>query len=185
MALIEEGIRFAGSPLVFKGAEDVKKFYFAGLVCLAAAAVFFAFRPRLYLIVRDESGRVRYAAKVDEGQQFTVRFVHSVALRPVDEIYTVRPDGIQVTATDYDMTGAGLPAEPLPGQKFEISNGKFHITGFTTVLKTLTYRVARVVANHRFIMNGAEHRLSEWGNPGRPVTFSVIRTSPLFIWRGF
>lgn len=180
-----EGIRFAGSPPVFKGAENVKKIFFVGLVCLVGAALFFAFRPQLYLIVRDESGAVRYSSRVDEEQQFTVRFIHSVALRPVDEIYTVRPDGIQVTATDYDMTGAGLPAEPLPGQKFEISNGKFHITGFTTVLKALTYRVARVVADHRFIMNGAEHRLSEWGNPGRPVTFSVVRSSPLFGWLGF
>ena len=77
--------------------------------CAALGVAVFACVPRLFLTAEDETGKIVFLRPVYEGDRYAVRFIHSVARRPVDEIYEIAPDASVLRETVYDMTGAGLP----------------------------------------------------------------------------
>lgn len=129
--------------------------------------------PVRLLTVEDEHGAIFFMKHVSLGDRYTVRFIHSVARRPVDEIYEIEEGCSKLVETVYDMTGAGLPHAPEPGQTFTIENGKYHITGYDLKIPVLTYRINKVVADHRFLIDGKEYQLRNWAKPGRPLTFRV------------
>ncbi len=149
------------------------------LVCAVLGAVAFACVPRLFLTAEDKDGAVVFLRPVREGERYAVRFIHSVARTPVDEIYEVARGASVLRETVYDMMGAGLPSEPLEGQTFTVENGKFHIRGFDLRIPALTYRTGRVVADHRLLIGPENVPLGRLvASPGDPVTLKVRRLMP-------
>lgn len=143
------------------------------LLCVLLAAVTLAIPIRL-LILTDESERAVFAKAVKLGERCTVRFIHSVARRPVDEVYEVARDCLVLQETWFDMGGAGLPLDlPDPKLAFSLENGKYHITGYNMRLPNLTYRINKVVADHALIFGARETKLKELVGPGRALTFRV------------
>lgn len=146
------------------------------LFLLAAGSVFCL--PRLYLTAADESGRVVYMRPVRRGERYTVRFIHSVARTPVDEIYEIGEDCSILRETVYDMMGAGLPAGPGEGQVFSTENGKYRLGGFSLKIPVLTYRIDKVVADHTLLMGKDVFQLRRWVSaPGKPLSFRVEKAS--------
>lgn len=140
---------------------------------MAAAGILYGVRQQ-YLTVTDERGTVVYLRPVKLGERYTVRFIHSVARRPVDEIYEIAPGCSILRETVYDMMGAGLPTEPLDGQTFTVEDGAYHIRGFHLRLPAVTYRISKVVADHTLCVGKDEFRLKQWVSaPGKPLTFTV------------
>lgn len=132
--------------------------------------------PVLNLTARNEVGELCYQMLVRPGNQFTIRFTHSVAKRPVDETFEITPKGqIMLTETTYDSFGAGLPFEPYQDQHFAREPGRFKMRGYHYIIPTLVVRVGRF-ADHRFIAGEKNVPLSAWTQPGRPVVFTVERT---------
>lgn len=133
---------------------------------------------RLCLEVTDKRGDVVYLLPVSIGERYTVRFIHSVARRPVDEIYEIAKDCSILRETVYDMMGAGLPTSPEEGQTFTVKDGKFHIKGYDLKIPVLTYRVNKVVADHELFIGGESFKLKKWIKaPGEPLTFKIKRRS--------
>ena len=154
--------------------------------CAVLGIVVYAFFPRLYLTAEDESGTVVFIRPVYEGDRYAVRFIHSVARRPVDEIYEIAPDCSILRETVYDMMGAGLPYEPLEGQTFTVENDKYVIRGFDMRNPAATSGINTVVADHTLLIGGDEYPLRRWVPSGKPLTFRVRRMSlaEVFpIWR--
>ena len=83
---------------------------------VAVAGILFCV-PQQYLTVTDERGAVVYLRPVKLGERYTVRFIHSVARRPVDEIYEIAPDCSILRETVYvhgrgrRVSHQGLPSE--------------------------------------------------------------------------
>ena len=170
-----------------KGERRVKKIILWLLFCAALGVVVFAFRPRLFLTAENEKGEVVLILPVYEGERYTVRFIHSVARTPVDEIYEIAPDCSILRETVYDMMGAGLPYEPLDGQTFTTENGKYRISGFDMHIPALTYRINMVVADHTLLIGRNEYPLRRYASgAGKPLTFRVRRLAPyeaVLLWR--
>ncbi|WP_302295254.1 DUF1850 domain-containing protein, partial [Pyramidobacter piscolens] len=162
-----------------RGREDVNMKKSLGRVSLfifslvAVAGILFCV-PQQYLTVTDERGAVVYLRPVKLGERYTVRFIHSVARRPVDEIYEIAPDCSILRETVYDMMGAGLPTGPLDGQTFTVEDGAYRIRGFHLRLPAVTYRISKVAADHTLFVGTDEFKLKQWVSaPGKPLTFSV------------
>ncbi len=150
------------------------------LACAVLGVAAYACVPRLFLTVEDKDGAVVFLRPVRAGDRYTVRFVHSVARTPVDEIYEITPGASTLRETVYDMFGAGLPSEPLEGQSFSVEDGKFHIRGFELKIPALTYRTGKIVADHRLIVGAENVALGRLvASPGDPVTLRVRRLMPL------
>ena len=140
---------------------------------VAVAGILFCV-PQQYLTVTDERGAVVYLRPVKLGERYTVRFIHSVARRPVDEIYEIAPDCSILRETVYDMMGAGLPTGPLDGQTFRVEDVAYRSRGFHLRLPAVTYRISKVAADHTLFVGTDEFKLKQWVSaPGKPLTFSV------------
>ena len=82
----------------------------AAIVVTITASVFLLFTLSVpCLILRNgDSGEVIRVFPVQEGDEFSVTFVHSVNKSPVTDVYQIRRDGIYVVRTIYYAFGAGV-----------------------------------------------------------------------------
>jgi len=106
--------------------------------------------------------------------RFTVRFTHSWARTPVDEIFQVsKENGFILTETIYEDFGAGLAHDPESDSSMTIENGIIHIRGINRAIPDLQIRTGRVVAAHTLIYGNRYVPFSDFAAPGSAVIFRV------------
>jgi len=92
---------------------------------------------------------VLYERQVAPGDEFEIRYTHSVARTVVLEKFRVRPDRkIAVFETVYQDFGAGLPSELDEGAQVEVGPGGVRITGMERVMSSIPLRVGSI-ARHQ------------------------------------
>lgn len=146
-----------------------------------SALVFLTFAPVSVLSVESPSGKSFLRRPLGAGEPFAIRYIHSVAKRPVAEVFTPAPNGmIQLRETAFDSFGAGLPFEGEGGGCFLVERGRFRIVGMRRFFRSIPVRVGRV-AEHTLLLRGGEIPLRGFEEPGRAV---IVRVSehPVFLW---
>ncbi|MCI0478496.1 MAG: DUF1850 domain-containing protein, partial [Anaerolineales bacterium] len=103
---------------------------------VGALAVIFAVAqfPAYTLEIRaDETGAMLRRETFCPTQTLTLRYIHSINKRPVEEVFRATDDGLLLTGVVYDSFGVGMPAEPDPGatMTLDYASGKIRITGMT------------------------------------------------------
>ncbi|NLY91835.1 MAG: DUF1850 domain-containing protein [Firmicutes bacterium] len=92
-----------------------------------------------------ETGQVFRSFPVEEGEEFSVTFIHSVNQSPVTEVYQIRNGAIYVVRTIYYAFGAGVPTTLEEGQRLEYTeDGAMMITGINRRLERLSYIVGTI-----------------------------------------
>ena len=132
---------------------------------------------RSLLVLSDSTGKELLTAPMDEGDEFAIRYIHSVAKSPVEDWFSVEGDTIFLEKTVYQDFGAGLPHEADEGQVMGFGDGHISISGFHRPLPTFDLRVGRI-ANHTLLLeqeNGARREipLDTLVRPGQAVTFAA------------
>ncbi len=109
-------------------------------------------RPRaMVLQAVAGGGRVLYERHVAPGDEFEIRYTHSVARTVVLEKFRVRPDRkIAVFETVYQDFGAGLPSELDEGAQVEVGPDGVRITGMKRVMRSIPLRVGGI-ARHQMV----------------------------------
>lgn len=163
------------------------------LVVLLGAALWLGREPLFspLLTVRNPSGTLLFSTHLPETQEFGIRFVHSVALSPVEEWFANEDGLLALRRTVYQDFGAGLPHEAGKGQRMEFVDGGIVLSGFSMKLPALDVRVGRV-AGHELMLPGAHVPagassvkgirllpLAAWAPPGTALTF---RLEDLSLW---
>jgi len=106
--------------------------------------------------------------------RFTVRFTHSWARTPVDEIFQIgEGNDFILKETIYEDFGAGLAHEPESTSSMTIENGVIHIRGINRTIPNLQIRTGRVVAAHTLIYGSRYVPFSDFAAPGSAVIFRV------------
>lgn len=128
------------------------------------------------LVLRDGDGATLLSLP-DPGC-FAIRYIHSVALSPVEDWFAVVPGGVELRRSVYRDFGAGLPHEPGPGQVMTFGDGCVILDGLRVFLPSLDVRVGRV-ARHALLWDDAsgvrrEAPLADLAAPGRAVTIVVV-----------
>lgn len=133
--------------------------------------VFFS-SPRL--VLSDQvSGRVFARYPVEEGDEFSVTFRHSVNKSNVTEIYEVRSGGIVLTGCVYYDFGAGVAEVLDPGWELTIGeNGEMILSGIEMPMNDLTYIVGTVY-DHIMTLHGEEIILNDLCGRNSKVHFSI------------
>ena len=129
------------------------------------------------LVLSDSTGKELFSQRLEEGQQFGVRYIHSVAKSPVEDWFSIEGDTIFLEKTVYQDFGAGLPHEAGEGQIMDFGNGHITISGFHRPLPSFDLRVGRI-ARHTLLLeqesgNMREIPLDTLLRPGKAVTFSA------------
>ncbi|HHT06855.1 MAG TPA: DUF1850 domain-containing protein [Hydrogenispora sp.] len=154
----------------------------AAIVVTITASVFLLFTLSVpCLILRNgDSGEVIRVFPVQEGDEFSVTFVHSVNKSPVTDVYQIRRDGIYVVRTIYYAFGAGVQCALEEGQNLEYGeDGAMIVSGFNRRLDPLSYIVG-TVSDHTLQIGGEEMSLREICGRNTTVHFARGRRLLLF-----
>lgn len=126
-----------------------------GAISILAVASLAYWGVKPTLCVRNAAKELVLFSSLPAGQDFCIRFIHSVAKSPVEEWFYGRDGAIVLDRTVYQDFGAGLPHEASAGQRMEFVDGVVQITGYDVTLADLTVRVGRVAEHSLLLQQGA------------------------------
>lgn len=131
-----------------------------GLLCLAllAAAVFMIHdHSGWYLVLSDADTGHRYGRyAMEEGDEFSIQFIHSVNKSPLTDVYQVKNKSIHVEKTIYYGFGAGVQTQLEGNETLTYGeNGAMIVSGFDREIPDLIYFVG-TVSDHTLVVRGGE-----------------------------
>ena len=133
---------------------------FAATLMFIVAAAFIAINrlPGGELVIKDADTGTEYARfPLENGQGFSITFIHSVSQSPYTDYYLADSRGIYLAGARYYAFGAGV--EPGLGQELEFDDdGSLYIGELETELPRLVYYLG-VASDYTLGINGAKHSL--------------------------
>lgn len=149
----------------------------AAIVVVAAVLIVFVAFQNDKLVLKDAKSGEKFASfPIEDGERFSVEFVHSVNKSPVRDVYEIRDGGeIYVVETKYYAFGAGVQTELNDGEKILYGDdGSMTITNINTHIPQLTY-VVGTISDHVFRISGEEISLRELCGKNTFVSFTIDR----------
>jgi len=133
-----------------------------GLLITIIIIIILFFIPLYNLELRSLSdGEIIFKQKVQPGDEFTLKYTHSVALTPVWEIFVINKDyQIVLIETDFLDHGAGLPYTTFENEIFVEEEGRFKIKNMHRILPTPIYYRIGAVRENVFYFKDEEINLS-------------------------
>lgn len=128
----------------------MKKISVAAVIALVITAVMFCldscYDRGVKLVIADqETEKIYKEFSVEEGDEFSVEFIHSVNKSPVKDIFVIRDNKIYADRTVYSAFGAGVQTEVEEGQTLEYDeNGNMIVSGFDIEFPKVKYIVGTV-----------------------------------------
>ena len=106
-------------------------------------------------------GELIFKQKVQPGDEFILKYTHSVALTPVWEIFIIDKDyQIVLIETDFLDHGAGLPYTTFENEIFVEEEGRFKIKNMHRIMPTPIYYRIGAVRENIFYFKDEEINLS-------------------------
>jgi hypothetical protein len=125
-----------------------------------------------YLEVSDQRGQVLLTLPLNKGEEFSLKYFHSVHRTPVEEIFRLSPEGVLVlTATEFSSFGVGTPFLPEEGELTEI-NGSLLLKGLDRSLPELSLRPL-AITEHQLVHRGKVYPLIEYVESGSLIRIKV------------
>ncbi|NLY74376.1 MAG: DUF1850 domain-containing protein [Firmicutes bacterium] len=156
----------------------------AAVVVIIASSVFIynIFWAPSLVLSDGNTGKTFAVYPVNEGDEFSVTFVHSVNKSPVTDVYQIRNGAIYVSRTIYYSFGAGVQTRLEPGQTLEYGgDGSMIVSGFQRRLDNLSYIVG-TVSDHILKIGGESVSLRDLCGRNATVRF-YYGSKFLIIWR--
>lgn len=149
----------------------------AAIVVIIAASVFiyFILSSPCLILKNGDTGKTLAVYRIEEENEFSITFVHSVNKSPVTDVYEIRNGDIYVVRTIYYSFGAGVQTEIEEGQTLEYGeDGSMIVSGFDRPMDNLSYIVG-TVSDHILVINGDSVSLRELCGRNTTVRFSSGR----------
>ena len=147
---------------------------------IVVTAIFIGTHAGYYLTLRNRDTHRLYARyRMNEGDRFSVTFIHSVNKYPLTDIYEIEDKRIYVEETIYCSFGAGVQTELNPGEELstvEIDRDDYH--GKAMVIsnihqdRTNVGYIVGTVSDHVLEVNGQEISLRDMCGRNAPVRFN-------------
>ena len=145
----------------------------AVIVALATVVLLVAPRTAHLVLIDDFSDTLLFSVRVNEPEEFSVSFMHSVNISPVTEIFQIKEGQIILYALEFYTFGAGTQAELEPGQTLtRLPEGGMRIDGFDRVIVGLRYSIGHDT-EHTLQVGAQRVALDTLGAVGRPIRFDV------------
>ena len=143
------------------------------MIFVIAVIAIFGIRSGNYLVLRNGDTAEEFARfRVNEGDEFSVTFIHSVNQYPLTDVYQIKDGKIFVIRTIYNNFGAGVQTEIEEGQTLTINeNGEMVVSGFDMEMPYLSYIVG-TVSDHTLTIHNKEISLREICGRNSKVSFS-------------
>jgi len=154
-----------------------KRFQWYFLSAVIISILFITLFPVWTLEVKNKKrGEVFFRERINPGEVFRFRYIHSVSKTPVEGFFEVEKDGfLRIVETRFPSYGPGLPhaeGEKVLGEGWISVKGETKLERFTFLFSPL---------NHPFLMlKGRELELTSKMNEGE-VLEVYIRRYPLVL----
>ncbi len=152
-----------------------KKKYIYTAFLLAFVCILFVSLPliRQFVIIDYKMDEVLYSSDVMPGDKFSVTYTHSVNKSPVEDQFALDNDfRIILKKSIFKSFGAGVPSNLDDGDKFEYFKDRIEVSYSNSSIEKFILFVG-VIADHHFLMNGQDFKLSRLCSPQRSVQFLV------------
>lgn len=138
-----------------------KSFKFFLLIFFILIIVFSlsVFKVNILQIIDYRADKIIWEEKINNGDQFKIKYQHSVARTPVIEFFEIKDGKILLTGTEYQSYGAGLPTSNGQGD-YLVEDDKFIIKNIDQFLPEIMLRVSDY-AEHEFIFKKENYKLYE------------------------
>lgn len=151
----------------------------AVVVLTAAVAVIFGIAnsgTRLVICDRD-TNKVYASYSVEQGEEFSISFIHSVNITEVTDVYYVDGKTIVCDKCVYSSFGAGMPTEWEENWQVSYEGDKMTVSGLDIRQKAVTYIVGTVY-DHVLHLGGENIVLNELCGKNAEITLKI--RAPLF-----
>ena len=146
---------------------------------LVIVAAFFLFYP-LYPVLRVanvKKAELLFCARMAEGEEFVLSFIHSVNKRPVFDTLRMEGNQLLIVKSRFDSFGAGMPEGSQMGQdgwlEWVVNRPVPEVTLFVGW-----------VANHSLRLKGREIPLADLAEPGTLLSLRAGKASRYGLWKG-
>ena len=114
----------------------------------------------LFLIIEKGDNKELISIPIEPGEGFTIRYLHSVDISPVYEVfYADEKKGIIIKETYFKMFGAGMGHWPGRGRIVE-QNGWIFIKDMNIAIGEFYLRTGAPSVDHTILIKGQEIHLS-------------------------
>jgi hypothetical protein len=112
------------------------------------------------LIIEKDDGKQLISIPIEPGELFTIRYIHSVDISPVYEVFCAdEKRGIIIKETYFKMFGAGMGHWPGRG-RIVGKNGWIFIKDMNITLGEFYLRIGAPSVDHTILIRGEEIHLS-------------------------
>lgn len=139
--------------------NNTLKFFLLPLFILIIVFSLFVFKVTTLQLIDYKADKIIWEDKIENGDNFEIKYQHSVARTPVIEFFEIKDGKILLTGTEYQSYGAGLPTSAELGD-YIVENDKFIIKNIDQFLPEIMLRVSDY-AKHEFIFNQKSYKLYE------------------------
>jgi hypothetical protein len=172
-----------GRPLSFHSRKAAVALAAGILAAAVGPAVFFALPRGAELLMRDSKGGVLGAIRVPDGR-FSLVFVHSFHLTPVEERFAIESRGafgarMRLYELRYQSSGVGMPADAEGGYRLE--DGVF-VLNMDRTFDEIPILVS-VVPGHGIVAEDCYLPFRNWAAPKDGIRLSARMAISLRPWR--
>lgn len=128
--------------------------------------------PDHYLEVIDQGGKVLLTLPLNKGEEFSLRYLHSVHQTPVKEIFQVSSKGeLILVATEFSSFGVGTPFLPEEGE-LTVINGSLLLKGLDRSFSELSLRPL-AFTEHQLLHRSTVYLLTDYIESGSLIILKV------------
>jgi len=167
---------------VVEGLKRIMPGAIAVAVALGMVALFWI-PSQSVLIVAEAPEKVAFCARMNEGEEWSISYTHSVNRRPVYDFLRVEGNGLRIIRSRYDAFGAGMPETSTPDNPLRIGPDGWLEYTVNRPVPDVTVFVGRV-AGHALHLKGRLIPFISLSEPGKSLRFFVERRSPYQIFEG-
>ena len=146
------------------------------LAALVAVILISVLARSPYLVLTNvQDGSTLLLHKAYEGEMFSVSYIHSVNISPVEEFYRIRQNGIVLVALEFETFGAGMPTDIQPEQSLiRLPTGGMRIESYERHIDDLRYLIGYDV-NQTLHIGAQQIPLDALAIAGQSVRFAFYR----------
>jgi len=153
------------------------------VVILGMMAFFLTPTQTVMVVQTAPAGKMVLCARMTEGEEWMISYLHSVNRRPVQDSLRVEGSGFRILRSRFDAFGAGMPETSTPENPLRTgTDGRLEYTVDRQV-REVTVFVGRV-ARHALHVKGREISFTSLAEPGTALRFSVEKRSWYQTFRG-
>lgn len=140
-------------------------------------------RSTVLVATSTRTGDNLFCARLDEGEEFIISYVHSVNRRPVFDTLRAEKGGLIIVRSRFDAFGAGMPEQDSDGGKLETDKDGWLVWTVNRPVPEVIIFVGWV-ADHTLRIRGKETPLAGLAGPGTGLSLQVRQYSLYHIWKG-